>query len=687
LIWLAFLSIPAVLVYFVRRRRDVPFSWMFWMFGAFIVSCGFTHFMEVVTFGTPVYRLSGLVKFVTAVLSWATVLALIPVVPKALTLRSPRELEQDFAERKRIGEELQRARNELEDRTAALTEANAALKKEITERQRAEDEARDRAACLRAIVDTAVDGIITVDAQGMVASFNPAAERLFGYRAEEVLGQNVRLLMPAPYREEHDGYLSRYLSTGVKKVIGIGREVVGRRKDGSTFPAELAVSEMSVAGRRMFTGIVRDSSERKEAEEALRESEEKHRFVAEAVPALVWSNLPDGYNDYLNRRWIEYTGLSQVESQGEGWAKVLHPDDLERTLARWAHSLRTGQPYQIEYRLRSASDGRYRWFLAQGLPMTGEAGRIVRWFGTCTDIDDRKRAEEALRASEEQLKAINATLEQRVAERTATVERQAEELTRSNADLQQFAYVASHDLQEPLRMVASYLELLARRYRGQLDAKADKYIAYAMDGATRMQALIQDLLTLSRVGTHAKPTEPTDSGAVVDQVCADLREAIKAKGAAVTREPLPTVWVDRIQLGQVFQNLIGNALKFCDQEAPRVHVGARRDGADWVFSVRDNGIGIAAEDAGRIFLVFQRLHTRAQYPGTGIGLAICKKVVERHGGRIWVEPRPGQGSVFFFALPAPEDAPTVPAAVRGTERPRPFRRGDSHEYGNRGEAG
>jgi signal transduction histidine kinase len=424
LIWLAYLSIPAVLVYFTRRRRDIPFSWMFWMFGAFIVSCGFTHFMEVVTFYRPAYRLSGLVKLVTAVVSWATVIGLMRVIPTALSLMSPRELEQEITERKRIGEELQRARGELEervkDRTAALTEANAALQKGIAE---------------------------------------------------------------------------------------------------------------------------------------------------------------------------------------------------------------------------------------------------------------RKRTEEALRASQEQLTTSNATLEQRVAERTATAEQQAEELARSNSDLQQFAYVASHDLQEPLRMVASYLELLARRYQGQLDAKADKYIAYAVDGATRMQTLIQDLLTLARVVTHAKPSGPTDCAAVVDQVCADLRPAIEEKGAAVTRDELPTVWADRTQLGQVFQNLISNALKFCDREAPRVHVGARGEGADWVFSVRDNGIGIAAEDSERIFLIFQRLHTRARYPGTGIGLAVCKKVVERHGGRIWVESQPGKGSVFFFTLPAREPpasrcrggSGTVPAILGGEQ--------------------
>jgi light-regulated signal transduction histidine kinase (bacteriophytochrome) len=213
--------------------------------------------------------------------------------------------------------------------------------------------------------------------------------------------------------------------------------------------------------------------------------------------------------------------------------------------------------------------------------------------------------------------------------------------------LEQFAYVASHDLQEPLRMVASYLGLLERRYRGRLDEKADKFIHYAVDGAARMQALIEDLLTYSRVGRQGKPFEPTDCDAVVAAVVADLG----SQGAAVSCAGLPTVLADRGQLTQLFQNLIGNALKFCNGAPPRVEVRAERRGGEWLFAVRDNGIGIAPEHRERIFVIFQRLHTRAQYPGTGIGLAICKKVVERHGGRIWVESEPGQGSTFFFTLP------------------------------------
>ena len=251
----------------------------------------------------------------------------------------------------------------------------------------------------------------------------------------------------------------------------------------------------------------------------------------------------------------------------------------------------------------------------------------------------------------QELQRLNAQLDQRVRERTVELEATNKELVRSNAELQRFAYVASHDLQEPLRMVTSYLDLLTQRYQGRLDARADKYIDYAVDGARRMQTLIDDLLTFSRVDSQARPLEPTDCEAVLNQVLANLRPTIQEKSAVVSHDPLPVVPADPTQLTQTFQNLIGNALKFCEGP-PRVHIGSQCDGDEWVFSVRDNGIGIAPEYLERIFVLFQRLHTRSKYSGTGIGLAICKKVVERLGGRIWAESRPGQGSVFSFAVPA-----------------------------------
>ncbi len=264
--------------------------------------------------------------------------------------------------------------------------------------------------------------------------------------------------------------------------------------------------------------------------------------------------------------------------------------------------------------------------------------------------DLEKQVEDRTLALREAIRSLqNEITERRRAE--AALEKKTEELGRSNRELEQFAYVASHDLQEPLRMVTSYVQLLTRRYKGKLDSDADEFIRFAEDGAIRMWKLINDLLVYSRVGTQGKELEPTDCETALQQSLDNLKMAIEENGVLVTRDPLPTVMADTPQLVQLFQNLLGNAIKFRRDEPPRIHVSASRNGDGWIFSVRDNGIGIAPEYAKRIFIIFQRLHSREKYDGTGIGLAICQKIVERHGGRIWVESELGKGATFCFSLP------------------------------------
>jgi light-regulated signal transduction histidine kinase (bacteriophytochrome) len=258
-----------------------------------------------------------------------------------------------------------------------------------------------------------------------------------------------------------------------------------------------------------------------------------------------------------------------------------------------------------------------------------------------------------------QLAEARQALQAEIAERKRArddLKRTTDQLERSREDLSQFAYAASHDLQEPLRAVRGFVELLQRSYQGKLDATADEYIAFAVDGARRMQRMVDDLLSYSRVGTHGKPLEPVDCNRVVDQAVADLETAIAEHSAAVTREELPTVTADRRQLVQLFRNLVDNAIKFRSDQPPRVHISARRTGGEWVFSVCDNGLGIDPKYAERIFLIFRRLHEPEKYPGTGAGLAIAKRIVQRHGGRIWVESEAGKGAAFSFTMPAGEAA-------------------------------
>ncbi len=277
--------------------------------------------------------------------------------------------------------------------------------------------------------------------------------------------------------------------------------------------------------------------------------------------------------------------------------------------------------------VRQTKDGRRIDVLLTISPVRDADGRVVGASTIARDITERKRAEELL-------------------------SKQAEDLERSNLDLEQFAYVCTHDLKEPLRMVSSYCQLLQNRYQGKLDANADEFISFAVDGAQRMSALISDLLAYSRVGSNGAPFQPVDCSTVFDSVRANLELAIRESGATVTCDALPTVNGDSAQLQQLFQNLIANAIKFLGEAPPRVHVGVDRRAGELVFSVHDNGMGFDPQHAERIFIIFQRLHARDEYPGTGIGLAICKKIVERHGGRIWFESEPGNGSTFYFSLPA-----------------------------------
>ena len=274
-----------------------------------------------------------------------------------------------------------------------------------------------------------------------------------------------------------------------------------------------------------------------------------------------------------------------------------------------------------------------------------------------------RHSERRQQLAEEALFMANQDLERRVAERTEELKQyhehleelvahRTEELSRSNRDLEQFAYAASHDLQEPLRMIAGYMHLLSDRYKGQLDEKADKYIAYAVDGAERMSTLIRDLLDYSRVNTRGEELRNVDCKKAFESAMRNLGTAIKESGAAITHDPLPVVRADQTQLAQLFQNLIGNAIKFrAPDRPPQIHVSVQKEPEHWLFRVQDNGIGFEQEYEDKIFLIFQRLHGRGQYPGTGIGLAICKRIIERHGGRIWAASEPDKGTTFFFTIP------------------------------------
>ncbi len=370
-------------------------------------------------------------------------------------------------------------------------------------------------------------------------------------------------------------------------------------------------------------------------------------FVTDFMPQLVWSTEPDGYHDFYNQRWYDYTGLTYDESKAEGWNRVLHPDDVAPTTKRWQHALATGEPYEAEYRFRR-HDGEYRWFLARALPMRDESGGIIKWFGTCTDIDDRRK--------------VANKLEFLVQSRTQELSQANQSLMRKNHELEQFAYIASHDLQEPLRKIQSFADLL--KTDSENGALTPVYLEKIVSSAQRMSSLIKAVLNYSRLSNGTEEISKTDLNLVAGHVLADYEVMIGEKGAVLTVDPLPVILADELQMTQLFSNLIGNALKFCGQ-APMISIKATPlhpdktagiagldPGVRYIhIRVTDNGIGFDQKYAERVFSIFQRLGAGRMYEGTGIGLALCKKIVENHKGHIWAESTPDIGSTFHVCLP------------------------------------
>jgi PAS domain S-box-containing protein len=381
-----------------------------------------------------------------------------------------------------------------------------------------------------------------------------------------------------------------------------------------------------------------------------RSEERATAIIQTAIDGFMLTDMNGRLLD-VNDAYCRIIGYSRAELLAMSIPDVEAAEDREQVAEHMRRMDEQGYDrFETQHRRK---DGRIIDVEVSAMPLPADQRYFVVFL---RDITERKRAEQ----EREDLVRV-------LAEANASLDQLNSMLQRSNKDLEQFAYVISHDLQEPLRTVGSFVQLLAKRYKGTLDAEGDEFIAFAIDGVKRMHALIGDLLQYSRVTSRGREPQPTDAQTALDIALASLTLAVEDSGALVTHDPLPTVKADPGQLAELMQNLIGNAIKFHGEEAPRVHVSATRQGGEWMFAVRDNGIGIAAESAERIFMVFQRLHTRDEYAGTGIGLAICKKIVERHGGRIWVESEPGKGTTLYFTMPA-SDSPSAPPQRSAIER-------------------
>lgn len=663
---------------------------------------------------------------------------------------------------------------------------------DITERKQTEKTLRNLAMLNQAILDSANYTIISTTVDGTVSTFNRAAEKCLGYSASDVVGKTTPALFHDPDEiVQRSRELCQELGTpiqpGFEAFVAKARrgEIDERewtyiRHDGSRFPVLLSITALYNSDKQIvgFLGIGSDISIRKQAEQALRDSQHFSQRIADTVPGILYLyDVIEQRNVYANRSTAEILGYIPQDIQDIGtdfMSHLVHPEDIPHILEHQKHltTLTEDDHLTLEHRMKHAN-GEWRWLRSRETVFSRTLEELPKLvLGIAEDITDYKQVEEVLRQT-------NEGLEQRVQQRTAELEnahkqlrfhvensplgviewdsqfrvqgwsKQAEcmfgwkseeilgkrltdwqfvypddlefvhqkalnllnpesppeiienrnltkdghmlycqwynsvlfdesnavvsilslvqdqterkhgeeqlqqlnqQLHRSNQELEQFAYVASHDLREPLRKIRSYSDLLVKRYQGQLDERADKYISYITDSVIRMQALITDLLAYSRVSRNELVLEPTDLGQILQQTLTDLSPAIEENQAIVNTTHLPIVQANPLQIGQVLQNLIANAIKFRREQPPQIDIKAECQDDFWHISIQDNGIGIDPSYSDRIFAIFQRLHYREEYPGTGIGLAICQKIVERHGGKIWVESELGQGSTFHFTL-------------------------------------
>jgi PAS domain S-box-containing protein len=502
-------------------------------------------------------------------------------------------------------------------------------------------ETKESGAKFRGLLEAAPDAMIVVNERGEIVLLNLQAEKQFGYHRDELLGKMVNSIVPRGFAERLVADGLRSAEDALAQQIGTGIELTARRKDGSEFPIEIMLSPLRSTEGILVTAAIRNISVRKDAEKHLVQMENKYRGLLEAAPDAMVVVNEAGMIVLLNLQAETQFGYRRDELLGQKMSNIVPAGFPERLVADSLRSAedalaqQIGTGIELTARRKDGSEFPIEIMLS---PLESADGVLVT--AAIRDITARKSSE-------------------------AQLLEKVKELKRSNEELQQFAYIASHDLQEPLRMVASYTALLARRYRGKLDSDADDFIAFAVDGASRMQLLIRDLLAYSRVGSKGKELADTSSESALQQAIRNLRGAIEGSGALVTHDALPSVMADEMQLTQLFQNLVGNAIKYRRAGVPRVHITAvPKDASKWMFSVQDNGLGIEPQFFEKIFGVFQRLHKREEFDGTGIGLAICKKIVERHGGAISVESIFGEGSTFHFPLAVGSAQPSTPAALK-----------------------
>jgi PAS domain S-box-containing protein len=497
----------------------------------------------------------------------------------------------------------------------------------ITMRKDAEKHLGQMEGRYRGLLEAAPDAMVVVNEAGEIVLVNVQAEKQFGYRRDELVGQKVMNIIPEGFAERLIADATRSTAEALAQQIGMGIELSGRRKDGTEFPIEIMLSPLESTEGILVTAAIRDITLRKDAEKHLGQMEGRYRGLLEAAPDAMVVVNEAGEIVLVNVQAERQFGYRRDELVGQKVMNIIPEGFAERLIADSTRSVadalaqQIGMGIELSGRRKDGTEFPIEIMLS---PLEGTEGILVT--AAIRNISDRKK-------SEQELAAANRVLEE------------------SNLELKQFAYIASHDLQTPLRSITGFVQLLQQEYEGKLDEQAQDWILRTVRAVARMQTLIRDLLSYSRVDARSRPFTQIPFLDIVNDALILLESSIHDSGGQVACEKLPIVMGDRSQLVQLMQNLIGNGLAYRSDKPPHIHISAKRSEKDWIFSVRDNGIGIDPKHYEQIFEIFKRLHNQKDQPGTGIGLAVCRRVVNRHGGKIWVESEPGHGSTFHFTIP------------------------------------
>jgi PAS domain S-box-containing protein len=507
------------------------------------------------------------------------------------------------------------------------------VQRELAERNQAEAALLESEQRFRILFEQANDGMMLADAETKrITLANRQIQQMLGYSEDELFQLTVADIHPAADLPA----VFKQFEQQARGEFTLGPALPMRRKDGTVFYADINTTPVRLQQHNCLLGVFRDITERKRADEALRESDSRFRQLAESLPQLVWTCQPDGACDYFNRQWIEFTGVPEAQQFGFGWLEQLHPDDRGPTVAAWEAAVATSTNFRVEFRIRR-HDGEYRWFDTQAVRLCDAGGHTVKWFGSNTDMTERKRAEEAIHQ-------LNIELEERVRDRTA-------ELQAANKELEAFSYSVSHDLRAPLRAMDGFSMTLLKNHAGQLDESAQHCLRRIRANSQQMAGLIDDLLNLAQLTREKMRRKRVDLTAMAEKIGAELRQMNPERAVELVVAPALAADADEGMVHVVLNNLLGNAWKFTAGRAPaRVEVGAREQDGERGFFVRDNGAGFDMAYAGKLFGAFQRLHSVHEFEGNGIGLALVQRIVNRHGGRVWAEGAVGQGATIYFTF-------------------------------------